>query len=100
MFFDELRERWVASLVGGQVAKGHVWRGMEVVEKLVPCYIWHIYGAWRSKEVGRGGSFKVIIWEVKKQRGRPFLWGVVSFRHNVIILGIGIPFFSFFFVIL
>ena len=57
MFFDELRERWVASLAGGQVAKGYVWRGMEVVEKLVPCYTWHIYGAWRSKEVGRGGEF-------------------------------------------
>ena len=27
---------------------------------MVPCHSYHIYGIWRSKEIG--GCFKVIIW--------------------------------------
>ena len=38
---------------------------------MVACHSCHIHGAWRSKEVG-GRKFKVIIWDVKEQRGRPF----------------------------
>ena len=56
---------------------------------MVPCHSCHIYGAWKSKEVR--GRIKVIIWEVKKQRGRSF-FGIDPSRHHVIILGTDIPF--------
>ena len=62
---------------------------------MLPCHSCHIYGAQRNKEMG-GRSFKVIIWEVKKERGRPFLWGL-TLLDTVTILGAGIPFLHSFY---
>ena len=32
---------------------------------MVPCHNCYIHETWRSKEVGKGKGFKVIIWECK-----------------------------------
>ena len=53
------------------LGKGFTWRGLAVRENYAWC---HHCGGWRCKEVR--GRTKVIIWEVKKQRRRPFLWGL------------------------
>ena len=40
---------------------------------MVPCHSCHIYGTWRSKEVG--GGFAVIIWDgASHKAGDHFLW--------------------------
>ena len=77
--FGVQMEMWGVSLAWGKVnnlAKRFVSGDWEQVET-VPYHSCFIYVTWRSKEVGKWGGFKVIIWG-ELQRGEINLyrrWG-------------------------
>ena len=51
---------------------------------MMPCHSCYVYSIWRSKEVGMGRGFKVIIWGASHKGRRPiFMGGVEPSRHHV-----------------
>ena len=79
-------------MIWGQVsslAKGFLWGGQEVGENYAWCLVIVVMftGLGGAKRRGEG----VFVREAKKQRERPFLWGVDPSRQHVIILDTGIP---------